>query len=86
LLIVCRRRDKPAPPEVARSRRQNVARASKLVNNTSHAGTIRLCDKCGCALGAAAILLLFTWKTPLWLVVTLCAVSGATLPFELFGH
>jgi hypothetical protein len=85
LLIVCRRRHKPAPPEVALSRRQNVARTSKLVNNTSHAGTIRLAGKRGFALGVAAFLLLFTWKTP-WLVVAFCAIGGAVLTFAPFGR
>jgi chromate transporter len=31
------------------------------------------------ALGAAAFLLLFVWKTPPWLVVVLCALGGAAL-------
>jgi chromate transporter len=31
------------------------------------------------ALGAAAFLLLFMWKTPPWLVVVLCAVGGAII-------
>jgi len=31
------------------------------------------------ALGAAAFLLLFMWKTPPWLVVILCAVGGALI-------
>jgi chromate transporter len=32
------------------------------------------------ALALAAFLLLFTWRTPPWLVVILCAVGGAALP------
>jgi chromate transporter len=31
------------------------------------------------ALGAAAFLLLYIWKTPPWLVVVLCAVVGGLL-------
>lgn len=31
------------------------------------------------ALGAGAFLLLFTWKTPPWLVVVLCALGGALI-------
>jgi chromate transporter len=31
------------------------------------------------ALGAGAFLLLFTWKTPPWLVVVLCALGGAVI-------
>jgi chromate transporter len=33
----------------------------------------------GFALAAAAFLLLYVWKTPPWLVVVLCAISGAVL-------
>ena len=49
LLVMGRRRTMPAPFEVARFRRQNVARAPGLVNNTSHAGAMRLGGTCGCA-------------------------------------
>jgi chromate transporter len=31
------------------------------------------------ALGVVAFLLLFTWKTPPWLVVVVCALGGAGL-------
>jgi chromate transporter len=31
------------------------------------------------ALGAAAFLLLYLWKTPPWLVVVLCAAGGTAL-------
>jgi len=44
-----RRRNKPTPLEVARFRAQNVARAPELVNNTSHARTIRLAGTGGYA-------------------------------------
>jgi chromate transporter len=37
------------------------------------------------ALGVAAFLLLFMWKTPPWLVVVFCAVSGAVLSVVPFG-
>ena len=37
------------------------------------------------ALGIAAFLLLFMWKTPPWLVVVFCALGGATLTFVPFG-
>ena len=49
LLVMGRRRTVPAPFEVARFRTQNVARAPELVNNTSHARTIRLAGRYGCA-------------------------------------
>jgi chromate transporter len=38
------------------------------------------------ALGVAAFLLLFMWKTPPWLVVAFCAVGGAALTFVPFGQ
>jgi chromate transporter len=38
------------------------------------------------ALGVAAFLLLFMWKTPPWLVVAFCAIGGATLTFVPFGR
>jgi chromate transporter len=31
------------------------------------------------ALGVAAFLLLFMWKTPPWLVVAFCAIGGAAI-------
>jgi chromate transporter len=37
------------------------------------------------ALGVAAFLLLFMWRTPPWLVVVFCAVCGAMLAFIPFG-
>jgi chromate transporter len=37
------------------------------------------------ALGVAAFLLLFMWKTPPWLVVAFCALGGAALTFVPFG-
>jgi chromate transporter len=37
------------------------------------------------ALGIAAFLLLFMWKTPPWLVVVFCAIGGAVLTFVPFG-
>jgi chromate transporter len=37
------------------------------------------------ALGIAAFVLLFMWKTPPWLVVVFCAVVGALLPLIPFG-
>ncbi len=37
------------------------------------------------ALGVAAFLLLFMWKTPPWLVVVFCAVGGAVLSVVPFG-
>jgi len=37
------------------------------------------------ALGVAAFLLLFMWKTPPWLVVVFCAVGGAVLALIPFG-
>jgi len=37
------------------------------------------------ALGIAAFLLLFMWKTPPWLVVVFCAVGGAVLSVVPFG-
>jgi hypothetical protein len=39
----------PTSLEVAPSRRQNLAWAPELVNNASHARTIRLAGKFGCA-------------------------------------
>jgi chromate transporter len=38
------------------------------------------------ALGAAAFLLLFIWKTPPWLVVVFCALGGAALTLVPFGN
>ena len=38
------------------------------------------------ALGVAAFLLLFMWKTPPWLVVVFCALGGAALAFAPFGQ
>jgi chromate transporter len=38
------------------------------------------------ALGAAAFLLLFIWKTPPWLVVVFCALGGAALTLIPFGN
>jgi chromate transporter len=38
------------------------------------------------ALGVAAFLLLFMWKTPPWLVVVFCAVGGEALTFLPIGH
>jgi chromate transporter len=38
------------------------------------------------ALGVAAFLLLFMWKTPPWLVVIFCAVGGEVLSLVPFGH
>lgn len=38
------------------------------------------------ALGVAAFLLLFMWKTPPWLVVAFCAIVGAALTLIPFGH
>jgi len=32
------------------------------------------------AIGPSVLLLLFTWQTPPWLVVILCAAGGAALP------
>lgn len=37
------------------------------------------------ALGVAAFLLLFMWKTPPWLVVAFCAIGGAVLALIPFG-
>jgi chromate transporter len=37
------------------------------------------------ALGVAAFLLLFMWKTPPWLVVAFCAIGGAALALIPFG-
>jgi chromate transporter len=37
------------------------------------------------ALGVAAFLLLFMWKTPPWLVVAFCAIGGAVLTLVPFG-
>ena len=37
------------------------------------------------ALGAAAFLLLFIWKTPPWLVVVFCAIGGEALTLIPFG-
>ena len=37
------------------------------------------------ALGVAAFLMLFMWRTPPWLVVVFCAVGGAVLAFIPFG-
>jgi chromate transporter len=38
------------------------------------------------ALGLAAFLLLFQWKTPPWLVVLFCAAGGEALSLLPFGH
>ncbi len=38
------------------------------------------------ALGVAAFLLLFMWRTPPWLVVVFCALGGAALAFVPFGQ
>jgi chromate transporter len=38
------------------------------------------------ALGIAAFLLLFMWKTPPWLVVVFCAIGGAALTLVPFGQ
>jgi chromate transporter len=38
------------------------------------------------ALGLAAFLLLFMWKTPPWLVVAFCAVGGEVLALIPFGR
>lgn len=38
------------------------------------------------ALGAAAFLLLFMWKTPPWLVVVFCAIGGEALALIPFGR
>jgi chromate transporter len=38
------------------------------------------------ALGVAAFLLLFMWKTPPWLVVLFCAIGGEALSLTPFGH
>jgi chromate transporter len=38
------------------------------------------------ALGVAAFLLLFMWKTPPWLVVLFCAIGGEVLSLAPFGH
>ena len=38
------------------------------------------------ALGVAAFLLLFMWKTPPWLVVVFCAVGGAALSAASIPH
>jgi chromate transporter len=38
------------------------------------------------ALGVAAFLLLFMWKTPPWLVVTFCAIGGEALTLLPFGQ
>jgi chromate transporter len=37
------------------------------------------------ALGVAAFVLLFMWKTPPWLVVVFCAIGGAALAYVPFG-
>jgi chromate transporter len=37
------------------------------------------------ALGIAAFLLLFMWKTPPWLVVAFCAIGGQVLTLFPFG-
>jgi chromate transporter len=41
--------------------------------------TAGITDSADFALGAAAFLLLYVWKTPPWLVVVLCAVAGGLL-------
>ena len=38
------------------------------------------------ALGIAAFVLLFMWRTPPWLVVAFCALGGAALALVPFGH
>jgi hypothetical protein len=76
----------PAPLKAARSRRQNVARAPELVNDTSHAGTTRLAGTCGYALGVAALLLLFVGHTPPCPVVAFYAAAGAALNFVPVGQ
>lgn len=38
------------------------------------------------ALGIAAFLLLFMWKTPPWLVVVVCAIGGEALSLMPFAH
>jgi chromate transporter len=38
------------------------------------------------ALGVAAFLMLFMWKTPPWLVVVFCAIGGAALSLIPFGQ
>jgi chromate transporter len=44
--------------------------------------TAAILTKADYALGAAAFLLLFTWKTPPWVVVLLCAAAGQALTFH----
>jgi chromate transporter len=41
--------------------------------------TAGITNHCDYALGLAAFVLLFVWKTPPWLVVVLCGVAGQVL-------
>ena len=48
--------------------------------------TSGITDASDFALGVAAFLLLFMWRTPSWLVVVFCAIGGGVLAYLPFGQ